>query len=776
MNPESSMKVKSVQDFLTAGNQLVEADQLANAIIQYQNALDVDPDNCEGWNRLSETYYRLGQFDAALSSCQQLIKLKPNFAEAYKILGNILQAQSKIDAAVRAYTAAIQIQPNFAEAYANLGTMFYKQNRLEEAIKCYQKSVEINPSLAGVYWNLGNIFQGLDRITEANFCKQRALSLKPELGGPEFLLRLGHSFRNEEKFDEAIEHYRHALKIKADYAEAYSQLGLTLLLKEERDNQKNLTVLTEASDYFIRAIQLQPSLMSAHQGLYKVFSTRVDGDLATLQKIVIQYIEVSQEPEKFIAETAFTLIHLRLGLTEIAQAKFLELGSKFTQLETQLTLENFANVYTGLGTCAVYLRDDFEANTLLMKKMAQTYQKLLNQYLYYPIKEEPVVWMDLESSAKPLKIGVLIQKLSDPKFQSIQEVFQAFLSFKAQLYVYETNPEKNEVKSPAFETIADKIYRHRKNSLIESVTDDEEILEKVVQDDLDVLIDLESTLVPLHINLLAYQPAPVCISWFGFEPPFINDKNYFLCDGYTHPTGRDQYYIENLVRLPHAWIAVSGFKKIQDNREAIRRAYRIDSNQIVYLCTAPTCQLNSELIAAQVQILKQVPEGVLIYHGSGNLEVIRSAYQQACQSQEIGFYRIKFIDQQPADQDAVKLYNAVDIWLDSYPYNDSIQALEALWFELPVVTRFGESGVSRRSYSLLKNLNLETGISQSWDEYVQWGVKLGQEADLRKLIQQQLSQLKQPENLAPVWNPKQLAQDVYALFQELLKEQKQLNL
>lgn len=776
MNLEPSMKVKSAQDFLTAGNQLVEADQLANAIIQYQNALEIDPDNCEGWNRLSETYYRLGQVDAALSSCQQLIKLKPNFAEAYKILGNILQAQSKIDAAVRAYTAAIQIQPNFAEAYANLGTMFYKQNRLEEAIKCYQKSVEINPSLAGVYWNLGNIFQGLERKAEANFCKQRALALKPELGGPEFLLRLGNSLSNDEKFDKAIEHYRHAIKIKADYAEAYSQLGLTLLLKEERDNRKNSTLLTEASDHFIRAIQLQPNLGSAHQGLYKVFLTRVDEDLETLQKIVSQYMEVSQEPEKYIAETAFTLIHLKLGLIEIAQEKFLELESKFTQLEIQLTLENFANVYTGLGKCAVYLRDDFEANAFLMKKMAQTYQKLLTQYLYYPIKEEPAVWMDLESSAKPLKIGVLIQKLSEPKFQFIQEVFQAFSSFNAQLYFYETNPERDEIKSPAFETIADKTYQHRRTSLIESVTDDEEILEKVAQDDLDVLIDLESTLIPLHVNLLAYQSAPICVSWLGFEPPFINDKNYYFCDEYTHPTGRDQYYTENLVRLPYSWIAVSGFKQIQGNREAIRRAYRIDSNQIVYLCTAPVCQLNSELIAAQVQILKQVPEGVLIYQGSENLEVIRSVYQKACQSQEIGFYRIKFVEQQPADHDAVKLYNAADIWLDSYPYNDSIQALEALWFEVPVVTRFGESGVSRRSYSLLKNLHIETGISQSWDEYVQWGVRLGQKADFRKLIQQQLSQSKQPENLAPVWNPKQFAQDVYALLQELVENQKNYNL
>jgi predicted O-linked N-acetylglucosamine transferase (SPINDLY family) len=109
-----------------------------------------------------------------------------------------------------------------------------------------------------------------------------------------------------------------------------------------------------------------------------------------------------------------------------------------------------------------------------------------------------------------------------------------------------------------------------------------------------------------------------------------------------------------------------------------------------------------------------------------------------------------------------------DVLLDSYPCNGATLTLEALWFNLPVVTRRGEQFYSRVAHSFLKSLGIEAGVASSWEEYVEWGIKFGQDADLRHAVREQLLKSKQPQNLAPVWNPQKFAGDMYGVFQELL--------
>ena len=106
--------------------------------------------------------------------------------------------------------------------------------------------------------------------------------------------------------------------------------------------------------------------------------------------------------------------------------------------------------------------------------------------------------------------------------------------------------------------------------------------------------------------------------------------------------------------------------------------------------------------------------------------------------------------------------------LDSYPYNGGTHTLEALWFNLPVVTYAGEQFLSRMGYSFLESLDIKLGVSWSWEEYINWGVKLGQDYNLRQEYIDSLVKSKSPENLAPLWNPKKFAQDMYGAIEKLL--------
>jgi predicted O-linked N-acetylglucosamine transferase (SPINDLY family) len=177
------------------------------------------------------------------------------------------------------------------------------------------------------------------------------------------------------------------------------------------------------------------------------------------------------------------------------------------------------------------------------------------------------------------------------------------------------------------------------------------------------------------------------------------------------------------------------------------------------------------MVRAQVKILKEVPDSLLIRKGQGDPDVIHSTYREECEIQGVDFARIKFIGQTRSEEEHRAIYYVADVLLDSYPYNGGTHNLEALWANLPVVTRSGDQYLSRMGYAFLKSANLDVGAAWTWEEYTQWGVKLGRDAGFRNAVKEHLVKSKQPEHLAPLWNPKKLAREMYEVFQKLLAKQ-----
>jgi protein O-GlcNAc transferase len=296
-----------------------------------------------------------------------------------------------------------------------------------------------------------------------------------------------------------------------------------------------------------------------------------------------------------------------------------------------------------------------------------------------------------------------------------------------------------------------------------------EIIDQIQQDGLDVLVDLDSLSVPVHADILYQRPAPVCVSWLGFDAPYISAENYFLTDWHSHPADREKYYDEQLIRMPDSFVAVSGFQRYGVDPLALRKSHRIGLDQIVYLCVAPGRKFNRELVKAQIAILKEVPNSILIHKALGDAAVFEGAYHQACEAEGVGRHRIKFLPRFATEEEHRIIYLLADVLLDSYPYNGGTHTLEALWFNLPVVTRTGEQFLSRMGYSFLQALGIDAGVAWSWSEYVDLGVKLGKDGELRNAIKAELVKSKDQANLSPLWNPKKFAGDMYAVFEKLCK-------
>jgi hypothetical protein len=133
---------------------------------------------------------------------------------------------------------------------------------------------------------------------------------------------------------------------------------------------------------------------------------------------------------------------------------------------------------------------------------------------------------------------------------------------------------------------------------------------------------------------------------------------------------------------------------------------------------------SSESIVAHLEILKQVPESILVVKGIGDLIKLQEAYQIRGGPMD----RMRFIPITFFSEDHRAQLQIADLVLDTFPYTGATHTLEALlYMGVPVLTLVGQHYNGRMSYSLLKNLGLEDCITWSQADYIQRGIELSRD-------------------------------------------------
>ncbi len=732
------------------GSMYFKMGRLEEAIAHYEQAIALSPDLAGAHWNLGKVYHKHGDIEAAIACFQRTSELNPQLvgADFHFNLANRLFTQGKRDEAIESYEKALAIKPDWAEAYGNIGSARSQQGDLDAAIINYQQAVALKPELEVLHFNLGNSFLQQNKYEEAITNYQNTLKIKPDW--PEVHANLGSCFSMQGRLEEALTSYQEALRLKPDWAEVYCRMGH--IQKQDKP--------LEAIAHFEKAIECSPKLSEAHQQLCDLLSHSTN--LAKARSVADKYCENCGENVPVMSATAYVFSYLQSGVSKQAIQKLEEIEKLcYEKVETFSVME-LKLLYEIFMFAVSHLRDNREKNASFYRLIAKEYyQKAVPQRPFNRIKSAN------HTGQKPLKIGFLSKHFRRHSVGWCSEALIRELSrITPHVHLYVTGKLNRDEVTQRFEEMAGKFYWPQKYP--NGFADGGEILAEVVQDDLDVLIDLDSMTVPTNVEVLYQYPAGICVSWLGFDAPYISDNHYFLCDEHTHPPGVEKNYLEQLVRLPVCSVAIGELQSIPVNREAIRNALGIGLDQMTYLCVAPGRKTNPEMVQAQVRILKEVPDSLLIRKGQGDADVIHSTYREECDIQGVDFERIKFIGQTRTEEEHRAIYYVADVLLDSYPYNGGTHNLEALWANLPVVTRSGDQYLSRMGYAFLKSANLDVGAAWSWEEYTQWGVKFGRDAGFRNAVKQHLVKSKQPENLAPLWNPKKLAQDMYGVFQKLL--------
>ncbi len=292
-----------------------------------------------------------------------------------------------------------------------------------------------------------------------------------------------------------------------------------------------------------------------------------------------------------------------------------------------------------------------------------------------------------------------------------------------------------------------------------------EIVAQIHQDGIEILVELDSLTCQVTCEVMALKPAPIQVSWLGWDATGMSSIDYFIADPYVLPESAQDYYSEKIIRLPQAYIAVEGFEVGVPTLH--RSQFNLPADAILFMSAQRGYKRHPAMMQLQLQILQQVPNSYLLIKGLADQAMIQTAFWDLATAMGLSHDRLIFLP--IVDNEEIHRANLAiaDVILDTYPYNGATTTLEALWMERPLVTRVGSQFAARNSYTMLKNVGIETGIAWTDAEYVEWGIRLGTDATLRQQVSWQLRQAKQT---APLWNAAQFARDMEGVYKTMWQQ------
>ncbi|MGH9769674.1 MAG: winged helix-turn-helix domain-containing tetratricopeptide repeat protein [Blastocatellia bacterium] len=186
------------------------------------------------WDKRSEPGLTRG-----LECAREMIRLDPNFASAWvgladscALLAEYLfrDPQAMFKEVKSAALKALELDDDLAEAHASLAeALLYHDWDWAEAEREYRLAIKLNPNYSSAFLFYAWLLLTQGRFDEASQSLRRAQRIDPGSLTLKTVMGLPHYYQRQ--YERAIGHYRQALEMEADFAQAHYYLGEALILE-----------------------------------------------------------------------------------------------------------------------------------------------------------------------------------------------------------------------------------------------------------------------------------------------------------------------------------------------------------------------------------------------------------------------------------------------------------------------------------------------------------------------------------------------------------------
>lgn len=675
---------------------------------------------------------------AAEKRTRALLRKHRHDAPTINILGVILKRQGKLKQAMTFFKKAIKLQPNYVTPWINMGQVYIDLHDAPNAIEMFAKVVKINDKetehhrlLAMAYRLNGEYEKGLQQLTLArrirsdvkielegiyNLIIQKKYSAALEStetlfqanpSNPDVMFARAVCLEKNGLFEQSFAAWKQIILLDPKKPLPFVAMG-KLLTKSNRER---------ANACFRKAAELAPNnpevLIELCNSLNR---SRYGNEAAHIQEAytLAHKLVRMNRPILPMAEVLFNIFVRAADYESLAL-----LGDQHQLSCYWVNNLNVATLHLQLGR-VITLEDRI--------KLLESH-RVWGRKIEHIAAQHPVKLAKIRTPHEKIRIGFMSSDLRDhPILYFVLPIIELYDRNKFELYCYSYN---SLAADKAQEYIATKVDKF----LCDPTLSDREAAQKIADDQLDILFDLGGSTAMNKLEVMAYKPAPIQVSWLGYpHSSGLSTVDYILCDPYIAPEDK-RLLIEKPMILPETWVAIHEsclkapiVSQIPQDRKSFLTLGTMNNP---YKYTPEAFKLWGE-------IMQQVPNSKFLFvRPEGGAPTFRQNVCKEFAKYGIDENRILFI---PVRGKHRPYYNEIDIALDPFPHVGGTTTCEALGMGVPTITKVGPAFFERLSYSNLSNVGLGDLCAFNDEEYISKTLSLIEDIERRRYLRQHLRQ------------------------------------
>ena len=147
---ENRRKVRGLFD---QGVRKLKRNEYLASIRDFDQVLQIDPDNSRAYYNRGFAYYHLEMYSEAEADFDKSVELNPNDSSSFLYKGMIKYFKNNFEGAIEEYNKSIERAPQYSKAYYNRGLAKGRMQDLSGAINDFNKAIEIDPNNKEAYYN-----------------------------------------------------------------------------------------------------------------------------------------------------------------------------------------------------------------------------------------------------------------------------------------------------------------------------------------------------------------------------------------------------------------------------------------------------------------------------------------------------------------------------------------------------------------------------------------------------------------------------------------------
>jgi tetratricopeptide (TPR) repeat protein len=252
---ELRMLFRTKEEWLDEGNRLYNGGFFQDALLAFENAIQIDPTFADGYEGKTSALCALGRYQEALASVETALQLDPNYAASYNDKGNILYEFRAYEDALGYYGHALQLEPDNIDAFLGRASTLSSLDRYQEALTTYEQAIALDPACSVAYDGKAWTLRQLKQYDEALAFSEKALQLEPT--NATFMMGKGRALFRLARYEESLAWFDAAIQRAPTLAQIYDYKADTL---------HHMRHFDEALATYELAYRLDPKLASSYEG------------------------------------------------------------------------------------------------------------------------------------------------------------------------------------------------------------------------------------------------------------------------------------------------------------------------------------------------------------------------------------------------------------------------------------------------------------------------------------------------------------------------------